>query len=575
MIEGILRKSVKESLQKLGLEADEVNFEHPADFSHGDYSTNIALVLAKTKTAKNGSSGASKEALRKENHNPKELANKIVENLEKSKEVEKIEVAGAGFINFHLTKEFFASSLKEATREDFGKNESLKGKKVLVEHSSPNLFKPFHIGHIMNNTIGESAVRLAEYTGADVIRMSYPSDLSLSIAKAVWALLEKGVDKLDELKTIKEKLKFLGECYAEGVRAFDENPKAKSRVEEIIEILYQKKEGVELDAYNLGKEINLTYFKGITERLGTTIDSYIYESEAGPVGEEIVRDNIGKVFEESEGAIIYRGEQDGFHTRVFINKNGKPVYEAKDIGLLDLKFKKFSPDYLVYVTDNEQSSYFEVVMSAAAKINPVWKERMTHFSHGRMSFMGSRMSSRLGGIPLAQDVLDTTAQEVLDRSGSDITSDDADKIAIAAIKFAILRSAPGKDINFDPDTSLSFEGDSGPYLQYTYVRAKSALKIAEQKGIRPSDIMPSGWEITELEKILYRFPEVALRAWEEKGPQLVAKFLIDLAGSFNSFYAQEKIALEGGEYKVLLTKAAMNTLKNGLYLLGIKVPDKM
>ena len=556
-MEETLKKAISQALESLSISDVAVELEHPSDLSHGDYSTNVAMV-----------SGG----------NPKETAERIVETLNEKgiKGVEKIEVAGPGFINFHLSRDFFTDAVKKVDA-DFGKNDLHKGEKILFEHSSPNLFKPFHVGHVMNNVIGESAVRLAKFAGADVATISYPSDLSLGVGKAVWALLEKGIDKLQDLKTLHDKLTFLGECYAYGVKAYEEQEEIRPRVREIVQIIREGKNGAELGAYKLGKEINLSYFKDATTRLGSKFDDYIFETEAGIAGEKLVREHIGDVFEESEGAIIYRGEKDGLHTRVFINKEGMPIYEAKDLGLLKLKFDRLKPDHSVFVTDNEQGAYFEVVEHAAGKINKDWQENTTHLTHGRMSFKGGRMSSRLGGIPTAQDVLDTIQQEVLGRTDKDITKEEADVMAVGALKFSILRNAPGKNINFDPDSSLSFEGDSGPYLQYTYVRTQSLLEKAKKEGVKPNTKKPTE-DATTIEKLLYRFPEVTERAAREYAPQLVTHFLLELAASFNSYYAQEKIVDAKDEYspyKLALTKAVGTTLKNGLWLLGIEAPERM
>jgi arginyl-tRNA synthetase len=252
--------------------------EHPGDLSHGDYSSNIAMVLSK-----------------KVGENPKALSEKIKTELEKNipKEIAKVEIAGPGFINFYLSESFFAESIEMILeqKENWGKNNELKGKKVLIEHSSPNLFKPFHIGHVMNNTIGESLTRLARFSHADVTLISYPSDVSLGIGKAVYMLLQKGVGMLDTFSTLQEKLAFLGNCYVEGTRVYDEDPNIEPIVRDITQKIFNKTPGPELDAYEIGKKINLDYFKEITKTLGSNFDDFIYESEAGLAGKKIVQEN--------------------------------------------------------------------------------------------------------------------------------------------------------------------------------------------------------------------------------------------------------------------------------------------
>jgi arginyl-tRNA synthetase len=244
----------------------------------------------------------------------------------------------------------------------------------------------------------------------------------------------------------------------------------------------------------------------IVATLGSHFDAYIYESEAGVDGKKIVLENTPTVFTESEGAIVYiPDESKKLHTSVFINSQGNPTYEAKDIGLLHLKFETYNPDLSIFITDAQQVSHFDVVLDAAAQINTAWKEKSLHRYHGRMSFKGAKMSSRLGGVPLVEDILETVASEVKEKN-ADIAPQAAEQIGIAAIKFAILRAAAGKNIDFDPDTSLSFEGDSGPYVQYTAVRAASLIQKGSEAGITPDATTPvSGTEL--LERIIARYPE--------------------------------------------------------------------
>ena len=557
-IREILKNLILEALGDLEMGIESINLEHPTELSHGDYSTNIAMALAQ-----------------KSKMNPKVLAEEIATKINKHEYVDSVNVAGPGFINFHLSQKFFKEVVFGVDFE-FGKTNIHDNKTILVEHSSPNLFKPFHVGHVMNNAVGESITRLAEYSGANVIKLSYPSDVSLGIGKSVWALLEEGIDTLEKLPNLSSKLKFLGDCYVVGTKAFEENPGVVRRIKEITDIIYKKTPGPEYDAYLLGKEITLEYFKDITERLGSTFNEYIFESEAGDVGKKIVLENIGKIFEESEGAIVYKGESDGLHTRVFINQESYPTYEAKDIGLLWLKFERYNPDLSILITDREQKNYYEVVLSAAGKIEPKWKEKTIHRTHGRMSFKGQKMSSRLGGVPIAADILDTVSEELKDRMKEDASPDKLDSIAISALKFTILKTMAGKDINFDPETSLSFEGDSGPYLQYTNARINSVLEKAKDLDIKNGE--DDGRLTTEVEKLLYRFPEVVELSIREWAPHHVAGYLLMLAQSFNSWYGNTKLIDEENPnmaYNLLIAKAVSQTIQNGLYLLGIKSPERM
>ncbi|MEO5646646.1 MAG: arginine--tRNA ligase [Candidatus Paceibacterota bacterium] len=539
--------------------------EQPKDISHGDYSTNAALVISKQL-----------------GKNPKEIAEALVTYLEENKTIgiDTITIAGAGFINFSLTKEYFAEQLKTILeqQEQWGSSDVHKGKHILVEHSSPNLFKPFHIGHVMNNAIGESIKRLAQASSATVTAMTFPSDISLGVAKTIFILLEKfGTD------FIPTDLGVLGDSYVEATKRYDEDESIHARVKEIADNLYNSTPSPEWTVYQACKKFNIEYFEKITARLGSHFDTYIYESEAGAVGKEIVLGHVPAVFTESEGAVVYIPEESrkDINTAVFINSQGNPTYEAKDIGLLSMKFHQSPIDLSIFITDNQQVPHFQVVLAAAEKLHTEWVEKSVHVHHGRMSFKGQKMSSRLGGVPLAETLIDTVSEEVLERSqnsGKEIIAGDiVDEIAIAALKFSILRAAAGKDINFDPETSLSFEGDSGPYLQYSTVRAKSILVKAENLDIDFS-AAPKEWQTTNLEKMLIHFPEVVTHAIEAWSPHFIVTYLLELSQAFNSWYGTTKILVEGDDtspYKVALTKAFAQTMTNGLQLLGIKVPSKM
>lgn len=542
----VLREKVIEALEKLRIEGVQPVIEFPAELSHGDFATNAALAAAKVADM-----------------NPRELAEKIVTELSDIENVEKIEIAGPGFINFHLSREYFSKTISDVD-EDFGKNNSLQAQKILIEKSAPNLFKPFHIGHLLNLTIGESLSQLMRFSGAAVTDVAYPSDISLGVAKAVWAIKEKGLQ--DELT-----INTLGDCYVYGTQQYDEDEKAKDAIIEINKILNAKTPGPEWDIYQKGREINLTYFKEVTDRLQSEFSDYFFESDAGEVGKEIVQKHIGSVFEESEGAIIFPGEKYDLHTRVFLTSLGLAVYETKDIGLLKLKFQKYDPDLSMVFTDVEQQQYFEVVKKAAELIQSEWSDRSLYWQHGRLRLEGGKISSRYGNVPLAEDVIDNV-KEILLTARPDSEDTVVEQVALGALKYAFLKNSSGKSIVFDFNKSISFEGDSGPYLQYSYARAKSVLEKAGNTGSTelPLEVTP------EFERLLPRFPAVVLRAAQEYEPHHVTTYLTELAGAFNSWYAKEKIiGSEDEAYKLALTSAFAQTMKNGLWLLGIQSPERM
>ncbi|HWC57426.1 MAG TPA: arginine--tRNA ligase [Candidatus Paceibacterota bacterium] len=559
-MESILRVAIQRALGELfGITEASFSVEQPKDITHGDYATNVAFVLAK-----------------QSDKSPKDIIDALLPKLQDIEHVAAVSTAGTGFINFTLKPEYFADTVSRVLEQkgEWGKSDIYAGKKILVEHSSPNLFKPFHIGHLMNNTIGESITRLAKASGANVAAMSFPSDISLGIAKAIFILLEKGTTDFS--------ITNLGEAYVEGTKRYDEDESIHVRVKEIADNLYAKNDSEEWKAFQVCRDFNIEYFEHITQKLGSHFDAYIYESEAGVDGKKIVLENTPRVFTESEGAIVYIPDEDrkDINTAVFINSHGNPTYEAKDIGLIDMKFKRFSPDTSIFITDNNQIPHFDVVLAAAEEINDEWKARVAksvHVAHGRMSFMGQKMSSRLGSVPLVEAILKAVMDEVRTKNPN-ITESDAEAIGIAALKFSILRAQAGKSIDFDLESSLSFKGDSGPYLQYSAVRARSVLENAARQGIPIDLVVRKDPTTTELERVLIHYPEVVERSIQEWAPHHIVTFLLELAQAFNSYYGQVKIIDEdkaASAYRLGIVQAIRTTLTNGLHLLGIEVPKKM
>jgi arginyl-tRNA synthetase len=301
-------------------------------------------------------------------------------------------------------------------------------------------------------------------------------------------------------------------------------------------------------------------------------------------GKEIVKENIGKVFEESDGAVVFRGENidKKLHTRVFINKEGLPTYEAKELGLSKIKYERFPYDRSVIVTGNEINEYFKVLLAAMKEVFPDLAEKTKHISHGMLRLPEGKMSSRTGNVIAAESLIAEVKKRVLEKmKESEVEESQKDEtaeiIAIAAIKYSVLRQAIGGDIVFDFDKSISFEGDSGPYLQYSVVRAQSILKKAEGVVLVSTDI-PEKWTTTLLEKMLERFSAITKRAGSEYAPHYIATYLIELSSAFNGFYAEHKIIDAQdplSSYRLAITHAFVRVMEKGLHMLGIEVPEKM
>lgn len=581
-----LHQSVDKALEKLGITTSNgekpsgstkiaFKIDYPDSFEHGDFSCNAALVYAKqAKLA------------------PRALADKIVEHIDSDLPafVAGVEVAGPGFINFKVKDKAFAEQACSPLVDLPAKRD----RRVMVEYTDPNPFKVFHIGHLMSNAIGESISRLVESDGAQVIRACYQGDVGLHVAKTIWAIIrqEKEEGRREKGASVTEKVKWLGEMYVKGSQ-YDDDPEAQKEIAVINKKVFEKSDPQVNEIYKQGRKWSLEYFDLVYKRLGTEFKQFFFESEVADDGMKVVKDFLAKgVFAESDGAVVFKGEDHGLHTRVFITSQGLPTYEAKEIGLNIEKFRKYPDlDESIIITANEQSDYFKVLLKAFSLIDTNIYQKTRHISHGIMRFASGKMSSRKGNIVPAETLIDDIKQVVLEKmkdslireSAGEKLDEIADVVAIGAIKYSILRQATGGDVIFDSASSISFEGDSGPYLQYATVRARSILEKARAAGMSVVDSnerfageMPEA--VTHLEKLLCRFDDVQGRARAEYAPQVVAQYLMALAGAFNGYYAQNQILNEKdtlSPYRLALTKRFVDTMTRGLWLLGIKVPERM
>ncbi|MCX6752684.1 MAG: arginine--tRNA ligase [Candidatus Nomurabacteria bacterium] len=593
-----IEKLIKDVLSEMFDPDENLNYtlEHPSDLKNGDYSTNVAMVFFSTLRQDVRKSIGSDNINISGDYNlghfewktPRDCAesikNKILEN--KPDFLADIQIAGAGFINFHLSRKFFGRSVEKILNdgENFGKNNLLKGKKVMVEYTDPNPFKPFHIGHLMTNTIGESVARILEFSGADVARANYQGDVGLHVAKAIYGLLKN--ENLQSKKGSHNlQAENIGQAYVFGAGAYEDNLEAKKEIDAINKKIYNKSDKKINEIYEWGFDVTMEAFEDLYKMLGTKFDLYFLESQMMLIGEKIVHANVDKIFEKSDGAVVFKAEKydPKLHTRVFITSQDLPTYETKELGLTEEKFKTDPDmDLSIVVTASEQMEYMRVVAKAISLIHPEFEKRMKHITHGMMRFASGKMGSRKGNVitgeSLLNDVRDMVSEKMTDRDFSIVEQEKiATDVGVSAIKYSVLKQAIGGDIIYDFEKSISFEGDSGPYLQYSHARANSILEKAQKENILPDPhAMPS--EIFEVEKLLYKFPEIVLRSVEEYEPHYVANYLIEVARAYNSFYGNNLIVDKKDKtsgYKVAITYAFTFVMKNGLHLLGIEAPKKM
>ncbi len=546
-----IQKAVADFLAKEG--ASEVSFvvERPAEMVHGDYTTNAALAAGKLL-----------------GRNPRELADSLATSLLNvlgETAVSHVTVAGPGFVNITLARETVSLAIAEADAQgsEWGKGISENGQCVIVEYSNPNAFKEMHVGHLVGTVVGEAVSRLTESSGTTVMRDTFGGDIGPNVAKALWGLRKNGIT---EPTTAHE----IGEAYVIGSNKYETDAEAKIEIDELNQAIYAGTDRELMELWRKGREISMEEFRRIWKLLGTHFDFEFFDSDTTEAGVRIVMDGLNKgIFEKSDGAVIYNGEAKGVHTMVFITSHNTPTYEAKDVGLAFLKEERWPSDKVIIVTGNEQTGRFKTVLAALGELAPLLAAKMEHLATGFLKLTSGKMSSREGNVITASELIEDIIKKASEKNEDPLV---AEQVAVGAIKYMILRQSPGSDIIFDPEKSLSLEGDSGPYLQYALVRAKSVLA---QSAVG-NEKMETPGEVYVIERVLLHFPEVVARASHELAPNLLVTYLIELAGQWNSFYSKERIV--GGDheaYKLMLARAFVSTMTNGLTLLGIPTPERM
>ena len=526
----------------------------------GDWSTNVALQLSK-----------------QIGRNPREIAQEIADKMTSVPEVKTVDVAGPGFINVTLRDDALYAAVAAESPQP------LAGKRYVVEYSDPNPFKPLHAGHLYTTLVGDIIARLVEHAGAETIRINYGGDVGLHVARSMWAIIrELGGELPEKLTDIpeKERPNWLGARYVEGTMADEDDPAAHSEIVEYNKRVYALHEAADHESpfaqiYWECRQWSYEYFPELYRQLAIDpFARFIPESDVTPLGISTVREQLAKgVFKESQSAIVFDGDAYGLHTRVFINSEGLPTYETKDVGLSLTKWKDYQFDRSIIITANEQAQYMQVVIKAIEQFAPEPAQRTHHLTHGMVKMTGGvKMSSRKGNVLLALDILEAarTAVAALGKNTSEAT-------VLAAVKYAFARVRIGGDITYNPDESVALEGNSGPYLQYAHARACSILAKAEdqkEEGKKKKE------ELTVDERLLLgkltEYVDVVERATNELMPHYICNYLYELAQVFNRFYEHNRvIGDERQATRLHLIMLYRDTLARGLSLLGIAAPEKM
>lgn len=524
----------------------------------GDFATNVALQLAK-----------------QVGKNPRELAEELAAMLriKLAEQVSAVTIAGPGFINLTLSDQALVSSALAAAATP------LNGQTVVAEYSDPNPFKVLHAGHLYTSIVGDAIANLLELAGGDVHRVNFGGDVGLHVGKTMWAILQRlGGENPNKLADIPEegRSEWMAEAYVAGTQAYDENEQAKAEIIILNKRVYELHNQNDHDSafahiYWTCRQWSYDYFNTFYARIGSHFEKYYPESETAPVGLETVRAHLGEVYEESDGAVIFNGEKYGLHTRVFINSDGLPTYEAKDVGLIMLKKQDYNFDKSIIITANEQAQYMQVVLKSIEQFAPELAAATSHLTHGIVKLQGGvKMSSRKGNFLRAVDVLDAAAT-----ANKELTGKEDEQVTLGAVKYAFLKNRMGGDVVYDPAESVSLEGNSGPYLQYAHVRARSILRKAEAETMLTNETELEPGERSLVRKI-GEYTEVVDRAVAELMPHHICTYLYELAQTFNRFYEHNRVIGDAREQlRLNLVTRYADTLQAGLQLLGIPIPEQM
>lgn len=565
LVGDILRKSIKDVGIKTDVNIDAL-IEVPKDIENGDFAFPCFLLAKEAKMS------------------PHEIANKLMQEIgDKEKTFENIEVAGP-YINFFLDRYLLADKLIseiEEKKDTFGFNERGAKKNLMIEFPSPNTNKPLHLGHLRNMAIGESVSKIAEANGFRVIRANLNNDRGVHICKSMLAYEKWGKGETPELKN-KKSDHFVGDYYIK----FSKEAKKNEKLEEEAQEMLKKWEEGDQQVVSLWEKMRkwaLDGFKETYNIFGVKIDKEYFESDIYKEGKNIIlRGRIKGVFKKrDDGAVIINLEDEKLGEKVLLRPDGTSIYITQDLYLAKKKFKDFDLDESIYVTGNEQEYHFNVLFSILEKLGIASKDKLKHLSYGMVLLPEGKMKSREGTVVDADDLIIKlhkmvkTGLKKRHKLNESVLEERSLKIALAALKYFLLKVDTKRNMTFNPKDSISFEGDTGPYIQYSYARASSILRKVESI---PELQIPEKMEDKERELLisLNDFKETILNAYNSMNPSLISNYAFRLAKTFSEFYHEcPVIDSTSKAFRLHLIDAFRQVLKNAVNLLGIDVVEEM
>ena len=549
---------------------EKVDIQNSTKREFGDFQTNFAMVSSKLI-----------------GKNPREIASTLVDNFKENDTIEKLEIAGPGFINIYLKNNFLNEELKKLENEKYDFSFLNTDKTIIIDYSSPNIAKRMHIGHLRSTIIGDSVKRTLQFLGFHTLADNHIGDWGTQFGKLIVAYKNWLNKKSYEEDPI-------GELERIYVQFSDEAKKNPALEDEAREELKKLQLGDE-ENQKLWKEfidISLKEYNKIYDRLGVNFDYYygesFYNDMMPAVLEELKEKGIAR---EDQGALVVFFENDKLSPAIVQKKDGSFLYTTSDLATMKFRKDELNVDEAVYLTDDRQQNHFKQVFEIGEMLGEPYNYKKTHVVFGIMRFGdGMTFSSRSGNIIRLVDLLDeakTQVKKVIDEKNPNIPEEEKEKIAeivgSGAIKYFDLSQNRTSDITFTWDKVLSFEGNTGPYLQYTYVRIMSIFRKLKEENINVEnkDIILENMNGVERELAveLLRFPQTVVKSYESYRPNIIADYLFDIAKLFNNFYNSNSILKEENkkimDARILLAEKTAFILKEGLGLLGINTVDRM
>ena len=562
------------------IKLEQINLDYPPSVALGDFAVECFFLAKDLKIS------------------PTEIAQKLAENL-KADFIES-SIAAGPYINIKIKNEILFPSISqqiENENEKFGDSTELKAEKIMVEYLSPNTNKPLHLGHVRNGALGMATARILESANAQVIKADLVNDRGIHICKSMLAWQKWGNDETPESTNIKGD-HFVGKYYVKYSIEAEKNPGLEKEAQEML----IKWEHDDPEIISLWKRMNSWVLEGFQEtfaKFGWGFDKTYYESNTYKLGKQLVEDGVEKgIFTKEENGSITAAlpaeefgiEKDGTTKKAtLIRKDGTSIYITQDLETTRLKFDENNLDKAIWVVGSEQDYHFKVLFKLLKMLDFAWADKCFHLSYGMVYLPEGKMKSREGKVVDADDLLtsmiELAAEEIKKRDPESKVStidllERSRIVADAAIKYYLLQFSPHQDIHFDPKASLSFEGNTGPYLQYTYARATGILgKMAVDKSIEPNLSLLGNLEELVIANKLIDFPDQIKHAIKELNPARVASATYEIAKAFNTFYQKHPVLNAENEElasaRMMLVKSVAITIKKGLYLLNIQTLERM